>query len=303
MSVDVSVIIPVFNTEQYLAEAIESVLGQEDVCVEVIAVDDGSTDGSAEVLRSFGDRIKLISQENSGQGAARNRALQMAGGEYVYFMDSDDWIEKNTLAACVNLCRRDGLDFVFFDADSFGAEYIPEALPWFNYRRSEPYPEPAGGCAVMRDMLARGTYRCSVCMSLYRKDFIMKYGLKFPEGILHEDEVFSAAAFLNAERVEGIAESFYHRRLRPESVMTRAFTERNAEAYLKSLKLVQSLAVSPERKLAVRELSNTFLTSLMYNSWNLPLKWRLRIAWKIVRHPAVFSLKPFTALLFKKLLQ
>lgn len=301
MGIDVSVIIPVYNTEAYLDEAVRSVLNQEGVSVEVIAVDDGSTDGSAEVLLSFGDRIKLIRQANSGQGAARNKALGTAVGEFVYFMDSDDWIDKNALAACVNLCRKDRLDFVFFDADSFGTEYDSEASPWFNYRRSTPYSKPAEGCSVIKDMLSRGTYRCSVCMCLYRREFLLKHGLKFPEDIVHEDEFFSAAAFLNAERVEGIAKSFYHRRLRPESVMTRAFTRRNAEAYMKNLELVRELATSPERELAVKELSDTFVTSLMNNSWNLPLKWRLRIAREVLKHPAVLSPKPFAALLFKKL--
>ena len=108
----VSVIIPVYNSRDYLAETIQSVLDQSPEAVEIIAVNDGSTDGSLEVLQSFGDRIRLVSQKNSGQGAARNRALAMASGDFVYFMDSDDWIDRNTLESCVARCLKDNLDFI-----------------------------------------------------------------------------------------------------------------------------------------------------------------------------------------------
>lgn len=299
----VSVIIPVYNSREYLAEAIQSVLDQSLESVEIIAVNDGSTDGSLEVLESFGDRIRIMSQKNSGQGAARNRALALASGDFVYFMDSDDWIDRNTLESCVARCLKDNLDFVFFDAVSFGAEYDKTAS-WFDYHRAGSYPQVIQGCIAMKDMLGRGLYRCSVCMCLYRRDFITKNGIYFPEGILHEDEFFSAAAYLKAGRIAGIAEEFYHRRLRGNSVMTITFSERNAEGYLTTLKLCEELGDTRQEKDAVRLLTKGFVTSLMHNSWNLPLRYRTKIAWTIVTHyPYAFSAKPFLALLFKKYLR
>ena len=299
----VSVIIPVYNSREYLAEAIQSVLDQSLESVEIIAVNDGSTDGSLEVLESFGDRIRIMSQKNSGQGAARNRALALASGDFVYFMDSDDWIDRNTLESCVARCLKDKLDFVFFDAVSFGAEYDKTAS-WFDYHRAGSYPQVIQGCIAMKDMLGRGLYRCSVCMCLYRRDFITKNGIYFPEGILHEDEFFSAAAYLKAGRIAGIAEEFYHRRLRGNSVMTITFSERNAEGYLTTLKLCEGLGDTRQEKDAVRLLTKGFVTSLMHNSWNLPLRYRTKIAWTIVtRYPYAFSAKPFLALLFKKYLR
>lgn len=299
----VSVIIPVYNSREYLAEAIQSVLDQSLESVEIIAVNDGSTDGSLEVLESFGDRIRIMSQKNSGQGAARNRALALASGDFVYFMDSDDWIDRNTLESCVARCLKDNLDFVFFDAVSFGAEYDKTAS-WFDYHRAGSYPQVIQGCIAMKDMLGRGLYRCSVCMCLYRRDFIMKNGIYFPEGILHEDEFFSAAAYLKAGRISGIAEEFYHRRLRGNSVMTRTFSERNAEGYLTTLKLCEELGDTRQEKDAIRLLTKSFVTSLMHNSWNLPLRYRTKIAWTIVtRYPHAFTAKPYLALLFKKYLR
>ena len=299
----VSVIIPVYNSRDYLAETIQSVLDQSLEAVEIIAVNDGSTDGSLEVLQSFGDRIRLVSQKNSGQGAARNRALAMASGDFVYFMDSDDWIDRNTLESCVARCLKDNLDFVFFDAVSFGAEYDKTAS-WFDYHRAEPYTRVIQGRIAMEDMLKRGLYRCSVCMCLYRKDFITKNKISFPEGIVHEDEFFSAAAYLKADRIAGIPEEFYHRRLRVNSVMTRTFSERNAQGYLTTLKLCEGLGDTKEEKDTVRLLTKGFVISLMHNSWNMPLKYRTKIAWTIVtRYPHAFSAKPYLALLFKKYLR
>ena len=133
----VSIIIPVYNTRNYVAEALQSVLDQSLAYIEVIAVDDGSTDGSLEVLQSFGNRITVLSQKNSGQGAARNNALEIARGEFVYFMDSDDWISVDAMEKCVARCRKDNLDFVFFDAVSFGEGFDQASCPeWFDYHRS-----------------------------------------------------------------------------------------------------------------------------------------------------------------------
>ena len=304
MNPEVTVIIPVYNTEEYVAEAIESVLDQSLENVEVIAVDDGSSDASLEVLRGFEPRIKVISQKNSGQACARNAALEAASGEFVYFMDSDDWIDRDTLKKCVDRCRKDNLDFVFFDAVSFGADYDQASCPWFDYRRSAPYTSVADGCSVMLDMLSHGMYRCSVCMCLYRREFIERNGLRFPAGILHEDEYFSAAAYLSADRVAGIPEDFYHRRLRGNSVMTRLFSQANVRGYLTTLHLVEGLGTTPQKKKAVRELSKGFVMSLMHNSWNLPAGIRLEIAWEIIsRRPYAFSLRPFVSLLFKKCLR
>ena len=151
----VSVIIPVFNTADYLAQAIESVLNQTLQNLEIIAVDDGSTDGSPEVLKSFGDKIRIITQPNSGQGAARNRAFAQARGEFVYFMDSDDIILPQTLETCVEICRKDNLDFVFFDGASFGEDLDLNANPWFDYHRSAAYTQVQHGNGIMADMLDR----------------------------------------------------------------------------------------------------------------------------------------------------
>ena len=101
----VSVIIPVYNIEQHLQECMDSVLKQSLKNIEVICVDDGSTDGSGKILDEYGKcdrRIKVIHQENAGPGSARNTGLQYARGRFLIFLDSDDWFELDFLESITN---------------------------------------------------------------------------------------------------------------------------------------------------------------------------------------------------------
>src|SRR5438132_1122109 len=93
----VSILIPVYNAEAFVAEAIQSALDQTWPAKEVIAVDDGSTDRSPEILEGFGGRVKIIEQENRGASAARNRALNQAQGEFIQFLDADDLLSPDKL--------------------------------------------------------------------------------------------------------------------------------------------------------------------------------------------------------------
>ena len=100
--IKVSVIVPVFNKEKYLGDCLDSLINQTLEEIEVICVDDGSSDGSASILEEYScndSRIKVFRQENGGPGSARNKALKKAAGKYVLFVDADDWIEQDTAEA------------------------------------------------------------------------------------------------------------------------------------------------------------------------------------------------------------
>lgn len=104
----VSVIIPVYNTGKYLGESLKSLKNQTLKDIEVIAIDDGSTDNSAEILQEWSSKLDMIilTKKNAGQAAARNDGLDIAAGDYIYFLDSDDWIDPETLEACVAECDK-----------------------------------------------------------------------------------------------------------------------------------------------------------------------------------------------------
>lgn len=115
--VEISVILPVYNIEDYLSECLESISNQTFEDIEIICIDDGSTDKSLEILKEHSNRdsrIRIIEQENQGAGAARNKALEYAAGKYVYFIDGDDYLELTALEELHDLSIRKGTDFIIF---------------------------------------------------------------------------------------------------------------------------------------------------------------------------------------------
>ena len=127
MNVKISVIIPVFNTEKYLAEAIESVLSQTVKPAEIIVVNDGSTDKSADVARQFEPLVRLICQENKGVGAARNTGINNASGEFLAFLDADDlWTENKLEILHSYLQNNPGTDMVFGYVEQFVSPELPD---------------------------------------------------------------------------------------------------------------------------------------------------------------------------------
>ena len=133
----VSVIIPVYNTATYLPTALDSICKQTLNSLQIIVIDDGSTDNSLQILQDYAvhdQRIEVITQPNQGQGVARNHGMKYAKGEYVYFMDSDDILELDCLETCFECCKKADLDYVTFDAKII--EDIQQNQHCFNYDRS-----------------------------------------------------------------------------------------------------------------------------------------------------------------------
>ena len=126
--IKVSVILPIYNVAPYLEEAFESILNQSLKEIEVIAVNDGSTDNSEEIVKRYqqlDSRIISFSQENQGQSVARNLALQHATGQYIYMMDSDDMLTSlDALRICYEYAEKNHADFVFFDRELFTEDKV-----------------------------------------------------------------------------------------------------------------------------------------------------------------------------------
>ena len=123
--VKVSVIIPVYNVEPYLKQCMDSVVGQTLKDIEIICVDDGSTDGSLDILREYAaedNRIQIIEQKNAGAGAARNNGMRHATGKYLSFLDSDDFFEPRMLEKAYDLPEKDQADFVAYKSDQYHTE-------------------------------------------------------------------------------------------------------------------------------------------------------------------------------------
>lgn len=222
----VSVIIPIYNSEAYLAECLDSALAQTFEDIEVVCVNDGSTDGSARIVEERArqdERVVIITQENRGLGAARNAGVDKARGDYLYFLDSDDRLAGNALEELTARANADNLDVLYFGAvpfcDDADLTSIYENFESY-YRRENSYPGVMSGKELLVQMFENGDYRPSVCFQLFRADFCRRADLRFHEGIVHEDNLFSFRCALKAQRAGYVTDTYYQRRIRKDSVMT-----------------------------------------------------------------------------------
>lgn len=277
----VSVIMPVYNTEQYVKAAIESILNQMLADLELIVIDDGSTDNSVAVINAISDaRKQLVVQQNSGQGAARNLGMKYARGKYIYFMDSDDLLVETALETCYGACESSELDFVFFDATNFGSD--EHEMP--DYERK--YFLESGiksGTQWFQEQLSKGCYRVPVWLNFIRFSFIQKARLSF-EKMPHEDDVFTTLLYCRADQVAFIPATFFLRRIRENSTMNSSYTVASFENYLKAAAIL--LKAAQEMKTASAQLVLQFVQQMVdaatWRGSSLPLDQKIILFGKLI---------------------
>lgn len=218
----VSVIIPVYNTEKYLKQCLESVINQTLKDIEIICVNDGSTDNSQKILEEYAqkdNRIKLITFPVScKQGYARNRALDIAQGSYIFFLDSDDLIKDNSLLSLSDRMEKYPCDVVIsgiepFEDDCRPNEYTKKSMKFYSkfYKEEQLYKFCGDFSKEHSGPVAK----------LYKKSIIDKYNIRFPEFLINEDEAFYWEYFSVIGKVYYINKAFYQRRLHLESTMAK----------------------------------------------------------------------------------
>lgn len=234
--IKVSVILPIYNVAPYLDETFISVLGQSLREIEIIAVNDGSTDSSGEIIRKYAEedpRILSFSQENKGQSAARNLALKHATGKYIYMMDSDDKLaDMDALRKCYEYAEKCQADFIFFDGDSFSKEGALRTS--WNTKRTHLVEEHTryGGEHLLNLMLDTRAHNCVVWLLLIRRSYLERIGLTFFEGIIHEDELFTTILTLQSDNIFCLRQSLVAHRVRDASTMGISYSRRNVDCYL-----------------------------------------------------------------------
>jgi len=220
----ISVIIPIYNTASYLKECIESVLNQSFKDIEVICVNDGSDDASNSVLESYrlkDDRVKVITQENKGLGAARNIAVSKANGKYILFLDSDDYMEEESLIDIFDLAESKSLDFLMFKIINFDNEtYERIKVPYFEMKfLNKMVGDEVFDWSDVQDKLFRISVTCPG--KFFRTDLIKN--IKFPEGLIFEDTVFFFKMVFKAKRIYFYDKYLYNRRIRDDSITNSYF--------------------------------------------------------------------------------
>lgn len=218
----VSVIIPVHNTEKYLKQCLDSVINQTLKEIEIICVNDGSTDDSLKVLKECAkkdDRVVIINQTHQRQGCSRNNALKIARGEYVQFVDSDDLIREDTCERLYKKAKEYDLDMLCFSGYNFSE--TPKKRQENTYWSYDKVLSSLDGKKVfnMRD-IKEIAHRMvvSACLTVFRNSFLIKYDIRFPEKLYYEDNVFYVKSLTKAARISIDSEEYYIRRIRKDSV-------------------------------------------------------------------------------------
>ena len=218
----ISIIVPVYNVEDYLAECLDSIIAQTLKDIEIICVNDGSEDGSDIILQAYrqrDSRIKVIKQENGGLSAARNTGMREATGKYIAFVDSDDAIASDALEILWKNAEKNNSDIVVFGFNPryFNTrEHIDKWLYTANPTRNIVFNE------YSPDVLFKETgSHPFVWRNLYKRDFIEKNQLQFSVGIFGEDTIFQFQAFPHAKNISFIKDKlYYYRSVRPKSLMS-----------------------------------------------------------------------------------
>ena len=280
--IKVSVILPVYNVEPYLEATFESLLGQSLRDIEIIVVNDGSTDGCAAIIGRYAaadPRIKCITQDNRGLSAARNRGMEDVSGEFVYFMDADDVIEPDTLELSYSRAVRDSADICLFDASTM---LEPEATPLsWNYCQTRLLEEGRlyDGAGLLNLMMDNHRYNSVVWLYLIRTSFLVSTGLRFYEGIIHEDQLFTTALFLRTDSICCIKRTFVRHRVRGGSIMGRRFSRRNLDCYMTVMDELRKLRPNATIDRYIRFT----LPLIFYTGHVLPLREKLPVFWRAVK--------------------
>lgn len=232
----ISVIVPVYNVESYLERCLDSILGQTFRDLEVILVDDGSEDRSGEICRSYARkdaRIRYVRQENGGLGRARNRGIQMAEGEFILFVDSDDYIDRRMAEILLDNLTSSGADVASCGVYNV---FVQKTTP--QYDKIEKFLSPreeAFGLLLLGDKIPG-----SACNKLYRSWIFRE--VQFPEGVFYEDVGFHTRLMQVIRNIYVDTTPLYYYVHREDSITTRKFDSRAMmfiTAYEETLKVVR----------------------------------------------------------------
>ena len=226
-NIKVSVIIPIYNVEEYLKQCLDSLVNQTLNEIEMICVNDGSTDSSLQILEEYAqkdERIKVINKENEGLGAARNTGMEHAIGEYIGFVDSDDWIELDAYEKLYKNAKYYNSDMVMCPIHIYDntTKELKYNQPYF---KLDCFNENFDNCTFDHTKTKDFLFKISVTAwnKIYRKSFLDKINAKFPEGLIFEDNPFFYETYLKAKNVSLVRDFLYFYRVnRADSIIVKA---------------------------------------------------------------------------------
>lgn len=226
----VSVVIPVYNVENYLGECLDSVLGQTLREIEVLCVDDGSTDRSLEILEEYAakdGRIRIFKGGHQGAYRARELAMKEATGEFVHLMDSDDILDIHAYEECYDLCEKERLDHLVFTTESFVTgtdssqlEKLRRGFDVYYHLDREICGKVMSGIELMGQMMRTGRFFVGPPLRFVRMAPLKAKDIPSPNALYHGDNYYSAVWLYLAERAMAVDRRYYRRRVHGSSITT-----------------------------------------------------------------------------------
>ncbi|HNQ27289.1 MAG TPA: glycosyltransferase [Aquaticitalea sp.] len=219
-----SIIVPVYNVEKHVSTCLDSLLHQniDEKDFEVVVINDGSTDSSREIVKNYVEKcrnIKLIDKTNGGLSSARNCGIDAAKGDYLFFLDSDDFILPNCLKKIVDASETNDLDILTFKSKSFTSSNPSIKLTQRIDPKGIEENIPISQILTGKDHMANFKYRSEVWTYIIKHDFLTSTNLRFEDGRYLEDIPFSTRLFLKARRVSHLKIDAHRYRITPGSIM------------------------------------------------------------------------------------
>lgn len=268
--IKVSVIIPIYNVEKYLRQNLESVANQTLKDIEIICVDDGSTDSSFEIVKEFAEkdsRFVPVQQANGGAGAARNNGLRRAKGKYLSFLDSDDFFEPNMLEEAYNKAEATKADFVVFQSD----QYFEDTNEYKNVSWTLRYPEIPPYEPFGRRAITDNIFKVFVGWAwdkLYNREWVLEHNLWFQEQRTSNDMLFVFSAIALSKRIACVEKGkiLAHQRRNNKSSLSNT-REKSWDCFYKALCTLRDRLKSEG---IYNELEKDYINyALHFSLWNL----------------------------------
>mgnify|MGYP002856090484 CR=1 FL=1 len=252
---EISVIVPVYNVEKYLEECLESLINQTFKDMEIICVNDGSTDSSGEILKKYEDRVKVINQENKGLSGARNTGIQIAQGKYIGFVDSDDWIDKNFYERLYKAITETNADIAAASIIRGENKY---RVKYFSQNVYTNLADKLTVCGLPKS--------CYVWNKLYKSELVKSS--EFSQGVYYEDVIWIPNILKKANSIVTVPETEYHYRRNSNSIVKSIQSEKkqrdlyNAHEFLADFFEENNVPMSKKYKR---------ITYKIYYLWKIPI--------------------------------
>lgn len=265
----ISVIVPTHNAQAYVSKCLESIISQDWEDIEIIVINDGSTDSSLDEINKIAkldSRVRVINQVNGGRSRARNTGLDNAQGEYILFVDADDELPQGSIRLLANAMERSQTDAVVGSIEVVYEvhEELADSDAWYYTVRHE-------GVRIVDDTLI-DDFHCSACAILFRKDIIDTNNLRFPDGLVYEDACWHWMYFTSCRNITFVSEPVYRYWRHPRSIMSSTF-ERKKGIAVQHLHIVDKIfsfwsdrgEFVAHTQIALKLLEDFFWFSLRYS--------------------------------------